>query len=107
MAPFGARLAAALPACPLKSWSGVPCPSCGTTRAALALSELDLRAALAVSPLATLAWMALIGGGLVAGVLAAVGPGLPQPNWRPTVAVRFGIVFVILANWVYLIARGI
>src|SRR5512135_1097072 len=37
--PFAGRLAPLAPACPFKSLTGWPCLSCGTTRAALALSR--------------------------------------------------------------------
>jgi len=109
LSPLGARLAAALPPCPLKSLTGIPCPGCGTTRAALALAELDLAAAFAVSPLAAAGWCALVGGGLAAGGLALAGvgtPDLPRPGGRADLALRIGAVAAIAVNWLYLVATG-
>jgi len=109
LSPLGARLAAALPPCPLKSLTGLPCPGCGTTRAALALAELDVAAAFATSPLAAAAWCALVGGGLVAGALALAGfgpPDLPRPGRRADLLLRAGAAAAIVANWIYLVATG-
>lgn len=110
LSPFGGRLSAALPACPVKSLTGLPCPGCGTTRAALALAELDPIAAFAVSPLAAAAWVGLVGGGLVAGGLALLGvatPDLPRPGGRGDLLLRIGAAVAVLGNWLYLVATGI
>lgn len=40
------------PACPWRSLTGVPCPLCGATTAAVAAAHLDLTAAVTASPLA-------------------------------------------------------
>lgn len=48
------------PACLLRAVTGLPCPLCGGTTAAVAVGRLDLRAALAASPLAVLGAAALI-----------------------------------------------
>lgn len=45
--------------CPLKRFAGIPCPSCGATRACLALLRGDLRSALAIQPYALAALAAL------------------------------------------------
>lgn len=106
-APFGPRLAAALPPCPVKALLGIPCPSCGTARAALALARLDFAAALGWNPLAALGWIALIGGGLAAGGWALAGHELPEsPRELPWVA-RLAAVALLLANWAYLYSRGV
>jgi hypothetical protein len=105
--PLGARLAAALPGCRFKQWLGIPCPTCGTTRAALALARLDLVEAFVHYPLATVAWILLVGGGMVAGVAALAGYGVPEMPRRIPVTVRIALVVVLLANWAYLIATGV
>ena len=97
----------ALPACLFKSWLALPCPTCGTTRAALALARFDVAAALAVNPLATVAWITLIGGGLVAGLMAAADRPLSAPRLRPTRPLRAAIAVALLLNWAYLVAAGI
>src|SRR5436190_2028681 len=61
-----AALAEHGPGCPFRAVTGVDCPFCGMTRATLALGAGDLRAALALHPLApvvvlgTLALMAVV-----------------------------------------------
>lgn len=109
LSPLASRFAAGLPSCPLKAATGWPCPGCGTTRAALALADLDLLAALAVSPLATAGWALLVGGGLVAGGLALAGLEPPAPpGWTPRrlLAFRIAAVAAIAGNWIYLVVTG-
>lgn len=107
-APLGPRLAAAgaLPACPFRLLVGLPCPACGTTRAALALARLDVAGALAVSPLATVAWIVLVAGGLAAGALALAGVGVPEAPARLPRWLRAAAVATVLANWAYLVWSG-
>jgi len=101
------QLAQILPACVFKTLTGIPCPTCGMTRATLALVNLDFMAALRVNPLATGLVMAFVVGGLVAGLAALLGRPLKEPRWdlRPTE--RLGFVVVVVANWAYLVSRGI
>jgi hypothetical protein len=73
----------------------------------LALAQGDLTAALAVNPLATAAWLALVAGGLVAGIAALAGRPLRQPDWAFPVWARLGLVAILAANWVYLLWAGI
>jgi hypothetical protein len=54
LAPFLPWLAPLVPGCPFHLATGVPCPGCGTTRAALALARGDVLGALAFNPLAAL-----------------------------------------------------
>jgi hypothetical protein len=105
--PFAARLAAAMPLCLFKSLTGIPCLSCGAGRAALALARLDLAEALAWNPLAALAWMALVVGGLAAGVTALA--NRPLPGWPRDLPRRakLGVLAVALADWLYLVERGV
>jgi hypothetical protein len=51
LARFAAPLFKFLPACTFRQVAGVPCPSCGATRAGLALAQGDLIAALSYNPL--------------------------------------------------------
>ncbi|HSM52071.1 MAG TPA: DUF2752 domain-containing protein [Thermoanaerobaculia bacterium] len=104
LAPLGTRLAAALPACPVHAATGLPCPGCGTTRAALALAAGDPVAALAANPLAALAWAAAIAGGLAALALLALGRPLPSlPGWPERW--RWPLALALAADWAYLIGR--
>jgi len=107
LSPLAPEMATRLPACPIRTAVDLPCLSCGTTRAALALSRLDPLAALAANPLAALGWTVLIAGGFVAGVAALVGWPLPQPPARPGNGVRWAAAAGLLANWAYLVFAGI
>jgi len=109
LSPLAPHLAGALPACPWKALTGVPCPGCGTTRAALALARLDLAAAFAVSPLAAAGWVGLIAGGFVAGLLSLAGiepPAPPRLVGGAERAFRIAVVGAVAANWIYLIYTG-
>ena len=105
LAPLADRVAANLPDCFFRSVTGVPCPTCGGTRAALALSRLDLAGAFHANPLVSLALLVLVGGGVVAGALALAGRGVREPARFPA-WVRAGLVVVLAANWFFLIVDG-
>jgi hypothetical protein len=107
LSPLAPSFAGLLPACAFKRITGLPCPSCGATRSALALARFDFADAFVHYPLAALAWSLLIGGGLVAGVAALAGYGVPELPRRLPLWARVGIVLVVLANWLYLIATGV
>ena len=90
-----------------KALAGLPCPTCGSTRALGRLIRLDLAGALAMNPLATVALVALALWALAdVGLLArgrALDVEMGQPLGR---AVRFAAVAAVLANWLYLLAAG-
>ena len=107
MAPLASQLVATLPACPLHTLTDLPCPTCGATRAALALSRLDLAGSLVANPLAALAWIFLVAGGVVAGMFALAGIPVREPNWNLSVRSRAVLVTILVANWLYLVGAGI
>lgn len=107
LSTFAERLAGALPPCPVQVAFGLPCLTCGATRAGLALARFDLIGAVGVNPLASLAWVGLVAGGLIAGVLALVGRPLSEPDWKLSLPSRWLLVAVLVANWVYLVGAGI
>lgn len=107
LAPFGAQVSSLLMACPFRTITGLPCPTCGITRAALALSQFDFAGALVRYPLMTLVWLALIGGGLLAGLSVLLRIEIPEPprtlqNWQIVL-----LLGALLANWAYSIATGV
>lgn len=106
VSPLAEGRATALPSCPIKTLSGLPCPTCGTTRAALALSHFDLTGSMAINPLAALVWLGLIVGGLIVGLRAVLNMPLREPKWVLSIPVRGLLVLVILANWLYLVGVG-
>lgn len=103
LSPWAPALATGLPGCPLVILTGIPCPSCGTTRAALALARFDPLAALALNPLAAAGWIALVAGGLVAGAAALAGRGVEEPSGRLRLGWRLAMVLAALANWAWVI----
>jgi hypothetical protein len=90
--------------CIFKSIFGIPCPTCGTTRAATAFLQWDLLASFAANPLAATVGFIFIAGAPLA-LLWAVARG-PTPEFpRPIpVWLRVGVVVLIGVNWLYLIA---
>jgi hypothetical protein len=70
---------------------GIPCLTCGSTRALLALARFDVGAAFSWNPLA-------------AAGAALAGRGVETP--RPTPALRAALALAVAANWVFLVAAG-
>ena len=107
LAPLLPAIAPFVPACPFHALTGLPCPGCGATRAALALARGDLGGALAWNPLAALA---LIGGVLACALaplwIAARGP---VPRFAPALPARarLALVAALALNWAYLVVRGV
>lgn len=107
VSPLAAQFAELSPGCPVKSVVGLPCPSCGATRATLALAAGSPLVAMAANPMVAAAWLVLVVGGLVALTLACFDRPLPAPPRRLPIAVRLGLVALFAANWLYLLASGI
>jgi hypothetical protein len=98
-------LARLLPRCTLKSWTGVPCPFCGSTRSLTAWSQFDLVQAFAWNPLTALACLCI-----AAWFLFWLGAALlnnPAPNslaqWIRRPGAGYFLLLLLLANWVYLL----
>ncbi len=107
LSPLAPHLAGGLWSCPFKTLTGLPCPGCGTTRAALALAALDPWHAIVRYPLPTLAWFVFLCGGLIAGWRAWLKKPLPQLPRRLPIRLRIGIVVIVMANWGYSIVTGV
>ncbi len=104
-APLAATLVAYFPACVFKAWTGIPCPFCGTTRAAVVLAELDFAEAFVRYPLQSVFWVVALGGGFVAGGAALLGRPLPHrrlPRWAWTV-----LAAAVVLNWIYSMVTGV
>jgi hypothetical protein len=105
--PWASSAAAALGlACPLRHLTGIPCATCGATRAALALAEGRWPDALAANPLLAAGGLAFVAGGLIAPLwLAAarrvpvVPRGLPLP-WR------LALGGALVGNWLFVALRA-
>lgn len=109
----GARFLASAPAllalaprCPFLHLTGLPCATCGFTRAFVRAATFDPSGALSVSPLgaALFACCAILAGWV------ALARAFPRRIHLPTLRVRsgwlrrFGIPAAILLNWSYAIA---
>ncbi len=92
--------------CALRESTGIPCPTCGGTMAAIDLSEGRFFAALAANPLLTLL---ALGGGLWC--LYAVAATF-LPRWRRSLnlsrgavkTARWLVALLLAANWAYEVA---
>ncbi|HYB53890.1 MAG TPA: DUF2752 domain-containing protein [Thermoanaerobaculia bacterium] len=100
--PLVPRASGLVPPCPFRSLTGLPCPTCGSTRALTALARLDPVAAWISNPLVTMGLIAFVAGGLIAGLAALVGRPLPEPKRFPP-AVRATAWFAALFNWLWVL----
>jgi len=93
--------------CAFKAITGLPCPTCGSTRAAARLAHLDLIGGFAMNPL-FVASAALLGvWGLMDLVLLPRGRALAlEVAPAPARFLRAAAVAAVVANWAYLIAAG-
>jgi hypothetical protein len=96
------------PVCFFKLATGLPCPTCGSTRAFGRLFGRDLAGALAVNPLATLLALAVVPWAIADLLLLTRGRSLGL-RASPAAArvLRIAVLALVLANWIYLIAAGV
>jgi hypothetical protein len=98
------------PLCSLHALTGIPCPTCGMTRATIALLHGDFAGALKWNPLLTLvlagtAFYILFAAVVVIGKLPRLrwtSPSLWESRW-----IRIFVILLLAANWGYLIWRGV
>jgi TRAP-type C4-dicarboxylate transport system permease large subunit len=100
--PLWIIIAPHLRACTFRRLTGIPCPTCGTTRTALALLDFNI-GAFAVNPLATLAGIFFIVGGAAALIWVLLRGPVPMTSRGWSRRWTRAIVAVILINWFYLI----
>jgi len=101
--PLWLALAPHLRPCIFRTLTGLPCPTCGTTRAAVAFLHGDLVSAFVSNPLATLIGILFIAGAPIAALwVVSDGSGVEVPQ-KPPWWLRWILVGVIAVNWLYLI----
>jgi hypothetical protein len=106
LSPLAPSLLAGLPPCLFREVTDLPCPGCGTGRAAGLLAAFRFGDAFRSFPLASLAWSLLVGGGLAAGLAALRGWGVPAVGERLARPARWLVPLLIGANWLLLILTG-
>ena len=93
--------------CVFRATTGIPCLTCGATRALGELVSGDLAGALVMNPLATLAAFALVPWGIADLALMTRGRALAlQVAPGGGRALRVMAVTALAANWAYLVAAG-
>lgn len=93
--------------CPFRIATGLPCPGCGGTHAAVALADGDVVRAWAANPLVTLGLLAAVAWGLFA-MLVTVAPrlrGRPALGRYEQLAARLLAIFAVAAQWVWALAH--
>lgn len=86
--------------CPLKRLLGIPCPTCGTTRAFVLLLGGEPREAFATQPFALVALPLLLLCVMVPRIRTSV-----SALWRRT-SVKILALVLLLADWIYVLQRG-
>ena len=107
LSPWASAIADGLWHCAFKSLTGIPCPTCGTGRAALALARLDFGTALMHYPLPAIGWIAFVTCGLAALAMTLTGRTPPAVPSRLSTGARAALVLAVLSNWAYSIATGV
>jgi hypothetical protein len=93
--------------CAFKAVTGLPCMTCGTTRAFARLYSLDLPGAVTMNPLSAAVALALVPWGLVDLVLLPRGRALVlEISGGLAPFVRVTALALVFANWAYLIVAG-
>lgn len=94
--------------CGLKSAFGIPCFSCGSTRATMLLLGGDVLGAIAMQPLTMLIFALILAWGVISGAAFLRGRSVRlKLGRREGLFAKLAIVALPLVNWVYLYANGI
>jgi len=97
-----------IPPCLFNEWTGVPCPACGASRAALQLSHAQIAASFLTNPLFFIIYVSLS-----AWVVNALFGWIFKRNIKVTLSVtehkmvRILLIVAIPVNWLYLIIMRI
>jgi hypothetical protein len=93
--------------CYFKLMTGLPCLTCGGTRAAISLLTLDPAGALAMNPLVTVAGLLLAGWAAADLVLLTRRRALRlELTPRAARLLRILAPLLVIANWAYLVVAG-
>ena len=95
--------------CPLRAIVGVPCPTCGGTRAAVAMGRLRFGRAFAFNPLVAIGWCTAALFVPYAAIVVLWRKNrlrLADVTARDANVLRALVIGVVLANWAYVIASA-
>ena len=98
-----------LPPCLFHRITHLPCPSCGSTRAALALLRLDLAQAFAWNPLAAaiaIGCAIFTAWAFVSRLFSLASPAV-ELEPRDRLPLGIALALAIAANWAYLVWAGV
>ena len=94
--------------CLFQRWTGLPCLTCGSTRACAALATGDAAGAFRVQPLTSGLLTAGAAAGIAYSLLLACGRAvearLSAGEWRKLILAGIALAAV---NWVYLVRHGV
>jgi hypothetical protein len=104
--PLWLTIAPQLRPCVFRALTGIPCPTCGATRAATAFLDGRLFEALAANPLATVVGFVFVVGAPLAALWAVARWRMPMIATPLPLWTRIGAVSLIGVNWLYVIFVG-
>ena len=104
--PLWLALAPHLRPCIFRSWTAVPCPTCGTTRAATAFLEGNLWAAFAANPLAAIGGCLFVVGAPLAALWAVSRWPIPKLEMPSLGWTRICVLLLVVVNWLYVIVTS-
>ena len=85
--------------CPLRAMTGIPCPFCGGTTAAVEVGRFDLGGALRVNPVVVFAAAVIIAMPVVIGLRAARRVGWPAAPAKRTIYLALACAVVVSELW--------
>ena len=98
-------LTSVLPACAFRGMLGVPCPTCGVTRATMALAQGDIVQAISSNPLLSVLMISALLYGMCSAVLCVLSARRPQVMLDAGDGTKLRAIgaALVLANWGYLL----
>ena len=94
--------------CVFKTFTGYPCPTCGSTRMVSDLIHLDILSAFARNPLLFLGGVVFIAWGLYGFYMLFSGKKIQVTlTKKEGLFLRLGLITLFILNWIYLVAADV